>query len=257
MKQEKTDELKAKSGKMAGRTTIPVSVALQEAENLHVWCLKDKEALVRSGLDWKLVEDLPEKANALRKIQSKWSIEHDLYRGYQSKWRPVIVEAFTMRDDLVHHFYHAFYYKKKEHAKIREIEKGNRNADMIQDLIDLPEFGLKHVVELKAIGFDLSLLDKAKAKSFEIAELQAKINSAHKQSNSIHELRNNTYEQLQKTVKEIRRIGRYVFWKDESRLKGYVSDYLKNMNQRRKKLKNRKKETSDEVGIVAKTENSD
>ena len=55
---------------------IPVDAALQEAEDLLVWCLPDMDLLVRSGLDKKLVDDLPTRTGALRYIQSQWQREY-------------------------------------------------------------------------------------------------------------------------------------------------------------------------------------
>ena len=49
---------------------MPVSEAVQEAENLFAWCQDDKAALTRAGLDWALVEELPMRAGACRYAQS-------------------------------------------------------------------------------------------------------------------------------------------------------------------------------------------
>lgn len=51
---------------------MPVAIALQEAEDLNEWCITDKEVLIKAGLDWKLVENLPQRIGALRYIQSQW-----------------------------------------------------------------------------------------------------------------------------------------------------------------------------------------
>ena len=48
---------------------------IQEAENLYKWCLPDKDTLVKAGLDWKIVEDLPIRAGALREAVSNWETQ--------------------------------------------------------------------------------------------------------------------------------------------------------------------------------------
>lgn len=58
---------------------LPVSVAIQEAENLVEWCGTDKDDLVKTGLDWSLVTDLPARAGACRYAQAVWS------RQYQTR----------------------------------------------------------------------------------------------------------------------------------------------------------------------------
>jgi hypothetical protein len=244
LKTRKTNKSGSQSREKAGRTTIPVTVAIQEAEDLYVWCMKDREVLVRSGLDWKLVDDLPRKIDALRETQAKWQAEFDYHKGYKSEWKHALNGALALRNELVHVFFHAFYKNEKEYAKVREIKKGNTNAHMIQNLIDLATFGMDHTNELKAVGFDLNLLKTARARSFEIAEILAKAINAGMESNSTLELRNVSYHQLQAEVKEIRRIGQYVHWRNDAMLKGYTSNYWLVMNAKSKKLKSLKNQVS-------------
>ena len=54
------------------QTAIPMDVYIQEAENLYKWCQADKDTLVKANLDWKIVDDIPIRAGALREAVSKW-----------------------------------------------------------------------------------------------------------------------------------------------------------------------------------------
>jgi hypothetical protein len=231
---EKLNELNSITDFENGVPKIPVSIALQEAENLLEWCSKDKEALIRAGLDWKLVEDLPLRIGALRVSQAKWVSEYKDYKDCQAEWKIASPGAFSLRNELVHHFYHALYNIPAEYSKVQRIDEGSSNADMIQDLIDLSELGMKHTTELEAIGLDLSLLDTARAKSFELAELLAKVNGAFRESSPLQKTRNKAYFHLKKAVDEIRRVGQYVFWRNKDKLYGYSSLYMRRLNQTRK-----------------------
>ena len=242
---EKLNELNPMTDQETGKPTIPVSVALQEAEDLYDWCNKDKDALLRAGLDWKLVEDMPVRTGALRLSQAKWSSEYKNYQDCQAEWKIVSPAAFNLRDELVHHFYLALNGNTAEYAKVKRIDEGSTNADMIQDLIDLSELGSKHTAELEAIGLDLKLLDEARAKSFALAELLAKVNGSYRETSPMLEIRNKAYTHLKEAVDEIRRVGQYVFWRNEAKLKGYVSAYLHRMNI--KKKKSREVETAEKV----------
>lgn len=51
--------------------SIPVSVYLQEAENLYNWCQLDKEKLVNGGLQWSIVDDMPARIDTLREAQAR------------------------------------------------------------------------------------------------------------------------------------------------------------------------------------------
>jgi hypothetical protein len=104
----------------------------------------------------------------LRVCQANWKTEYKNYQDCQEEWKIASPAAFNLRDELVHYFYHAFYNNQGEYAKVQRIDEGNTNADMIQELIELSTLGMKHTAELEAIGLDLSLLDTARAKSFEL-----------------------------------------------------------------------------------------
>jgi hypothetical protein len=232
-------ELDSITDKETGRPMFPVSIVLQEAENLYEWCMKDKEALVKAGLDWSIVEDMPARTGALRVSQAKWSSEFKSYQDCQAEWKIKAPAAFNLRDELVHHFYHALYNIPNEYSKVQRIDEGSSNADMIQDLIDLSELGMKHTTVLEAIGMDLSLLDTARAKSFELAELLAKVNGSLKETSPMLEVRNKAYTHLKEVIDEIRRVGQYVFWRNDFRIKGYSSDYLRKQSNKY----NKKEET--------------
>jgi hypothetical protein len=214
----KLNELDSITDMETGKPTIPIKNALQEAEDLSKWCMQDKETLIRAGLDWKLAEDLPIRTDALRVCQAKWAAEYKNYQDCQAEWKVASPEAFNLRDELVHHFYHALYNNPNEYAKVQRIAEGGSNADMIQDLIDLSELGMKHTKELEAINLDLNLLDVARAKSFELADLLARVNSALRESNPVLEIRNKAYTHLKEAVDEIRRVGQYVFWRNDEKL---------------------------------------
>ena len=128
--------------------------------------------------------------------------------------------------------------KLKELNSISEKETGKPTIPVsiaIQEACDLAELGSQHSEELMGIGLDITILDTARAKSFELSALLAKVNRALKDSSPKLEIRNKAYYHLKEAVDEIRRVGKYVYWKNKDRLDGYGSPYLKRMNKNRKK----------------------
>lgn len=103
---------------------MPVATALQEAEDLYEWCLVDKDALVKAGLNWSLVEDLPERAGACRYIQSQWQKDYKSQEEAQKEWLKQSPAAFTLRDELIHHFHHAYYNYADLTGKVQKIAEG-------------------------------------------------------------------------------------------------------------------------------------
>lgn len=184
--------------------TVPVGHMIQEAEDTFVWCQPDKDLLVRAGLDWKYVDDLPIRAGALRYIQSIWQQQNKTSEEGQLQWKKKSEEAYALRDQLVHDFLHAFRKMPDLHARTQEIAEGTGHADMIQDLSDLAILGKANTEALAAIGMDLSLLDKAEVQPGEIAALLAQSNGERMSNNSDRIIRDKTYAYLMQALDEIR-----------------------------------------------------
>jgi hypothetical protein len=212
---------------LANYPSIPVDVALQEAEDLFVWCQSDKDVLVKTGLDWNLVNDLPARIGACRYIQSLWQKEFRSLEQAQKDWAQKSPEAYELRDELLHHFFFAYNKMPDLIARTQKIAEGNTHADMIQDLSDLAALGKANVSPLRAIGVDVKLLEKAESSAAEMAALLASANGKKMENNKMRLLRDKAFMHMKEAVDEIRRTGQYVFWKDEQRWKGYISKFNK------------------------------
>jgi hypothetical protein len=206
---------------------MPVSVALQEAEDLKEWCLTDKDALTKAGLNWQLVDDLPVRIGACRYIQSQWQKDYLTKEEAQKEWKLQSPAAYALRDELVHHFLHAFHNYPDLLSKAQKISEGSGHADMIQDLSDLSILGIANPGPLKEINLDMTMLDKAAVLSEEMASLLAKANGQKLGDNNLKITRDKAYMHMKQAVDEIRRHGKYAFWRTPEREKGYVSKYYK------------------------------
>ena len=107
---------------------------------------------------------------------------------------------------------------------------------MIQDLIDLYELGMKHLEALKKIGVDETALEQARTKSFELAGLLAKVNGAITETSPMLGIRNKAFTHLKAALDEIRRVGQYTFWRNDARIKGYASVYLRKTHKKLEKI---------------------
>lgn len=224
---------------------IPVDIAVQEAEDLYVWCQTDKEKLVRAALDWQLVKDLPVRTGACRYIQSQWQKEYNLKKDAKQLWVERSVPAYELRNELLHHL--SFAYEKIPDllAQVRKIAEGSGHADMIQDLSDLAALGKANPAPLQKIHLDMTIFDKAETDSGELAVLLANYNGSKMEDNHMRVLRDKAYSHMKEAVDEIRRTGQYVFWKDDSRRKGYISKYNKKRKQGKTKIDQNPEEPKD------------
>ena len=104
---------------------MPVGEAVQEAENLAVWCLDDQAELTKAGLDWSLVEDLPIRAGACRYAQSLWKRDSQTSEEAEKEWKTKSPAATDFRDVLLHDFTFAFRKDPELLAKVQLIREGS------------------------------------------------------------------------------------------------------------------------------------
>lgn len=211
---------------------MPVDAALQEAENLYHWSTDDAPTLAKVGITQELINDLPVRAGALREAQSLWFKDRYSQQEAQKEWKLKSPEAFDLRDELVHAFRFAFRKDKILLGRVDAIADGSSNADMIQDLNDLAVLGKSHKKELEAIGFDMTLLDTAAAKADEMADLLAAANGDRNEQSEAKLIRDKAYTYMKELVDEIRDAGKYLFWKNPERYKGYTSEFIRRKNRK-------------------------
>ncbi len=210
--------------------TMPIDVYVQEAENLYHWCPDDQSALMNAGLNWNLVISLPTRAGACREAQSLWNKERNTRQQAEQDWKDQAPEAFDLRDQLIHIFRFAFRKDEGLLGRVDEIAQGDTNSDMIQDLNDLNELGKANLDLLALVNFDSILLDKSALLSDNMGDLLGATNGERKKDSEAMMIRDQAFTFLKLAVDEIRECGKYVFWRNADRLKGYTSDFWKAKN---------------------------
>lgn len=230
----KIEELRSQSGLKSVLPSMPVSVVLMEASELFKWTLMDKDTLLKKGLNWKVVEDIPLRIEVLRRLETEWKMEKLKPNENHLKWKIGLQEAIKLREEILHHLYYSLRSLPGEYAKLKIVAKGKTNAAIIQSLLELSEIGKKNMAALEKNGVDISILENARTKSFELPKLLAKSISAKKEKSENLVLRNKAFYHLKEAVEEVRVTGRYAFWKNKERYKGYVSAYIKRKEQKYK-----------------------
>ena len=228
----KLDVLKAIPTEEILTPTLPIDVFLQEAENLFHWCNADSEAFAKVGLSQNDLNDLPVRAGALREAQSLWFKDRYSQQEAQREWMELSPLAYDLRDDLLHAFRFAYRNDAVILSRVSGITDGTGHADMIQDLNDLAVLGRENPDALTAIGFDGAKLDEAATQADEMADLLATANGDKAEQNASKVTRDRAYTHLKELVDEVRGAGKYLFWKDPQRLKGYRSQYWKKQSRK-------------------------
>ncbi|MGQ8335321.1 hypothetical protein ACUNWD_02150 [Sunxiuqinia sp. A32] len=209
--------------------SIPVDVALQEAENLHHWSLDDAEQLQVVGITEEMIAELPVRAGACREAQSIWNKDYRSQQEAQKEWAIQSPQAYDLRNDLLQSLRFAYRRNEALLSRVSAITDGSGHADMIQDLNDIAV--LENPAPLTAIGFDLTQLDLAATRADELADLLAEANGDKADYNESKLIRDKAYTYLKELVDEIREAGKYVFRKNKNRLKGYSSQYRRKHRQ--------------------------
>lgn len=229
MSKQEYENLKPELDKLQAKQIIeppiPVAIALQEAENLYVWSQDDRDELIRAGIDWNLVTNLPQRCAACRFTQSEWNKEYKGQENAQKKWKIEYPKAVELHNLLLHHFYYAFRNHPELITKTKKIAKGTTVAKIIQNLNDLSILGKANIALLEKINVPIQLLDQATQTSEETAKLFATINNIRKGGSENKQNRDRAYSYLKQAVDEIRRTGQYIFYRNDERKKGYISSY--------------------------------
>jgi len=231
----KLDAIQAIPDEQVQTLTVPVDVFLQEAENLHHWSSDDAAAIAVAGITQEMIDDLQVRAGALREAQSLWFKDRYSQEEAQREWALQSPEAYDLRDELLHDFRFAYRNDPMLLGRVSDIADGSGPADMIQDLNDLSVLGKANPAPLQTIGIEETKLDLAAQKADEMADLLAIANGDKAEHNESKIIRDKAYTYLKALVDEIRDAGKYVFWKDATRYRGYTSDYWRKRNRNKSK----------------------
>ena len=114
-------------------------------------------------------------------------------------------------------------------GRVPAIDDGGGHADMIQDLNDLAVLGRENADPLTAINYDMAKLENAATLADEMAEVLATANGDKAEQNESKLTRDRGYTHLKELVDEVREAGKYLFWRNPQRLKGYSSEYWRKL----------------------------
>jgi len=204
---------------------LPMDVYLQANENLYHWALDDAEQLAVVGITQAMLNDLTVRNGACREAQSFWNKDYNSQQEAQKQWNEESPAAYELRDELLHTLRYAFRNDEALMNRVRAIAEGDGHADMIQDLNDLAVLGKENTEVLSALNFNTDTLDTAAALSDQMANLLAEANGDKAIQNESKVIRDKAYTHVKVLADEIREAGKYLFWRNKNRYKGYTLEY--------------------------------
>ena len=224
---ELLNEIQAIAPENVSTLNMPVGIFVQEAEDLYHWSATDQNALISAGISAEMITNLPVRTGACREAQSLWMKERNTRQEAEQGWIIMAPKAFGLRDQLLHSFRYAFRKDQGLMGRVDEIALGDTNSDMVQDLNDLSVLGKAHLDLVTVIGVTPQLLDNAANMADQIGNLLGVTNGERDTVSEAMIIRDKAFTFLKETVDELRNCGKYVFWRNPDRLKGYNSEYWK------------------------------
>ena len=221
----KLDAIKAIPNEKVLTPNVPMDVFLQANENLYQWSLGDAGQLAGIGITQEMLDDLAVRNGACREAQSIWNKDYHSQQEAQKQWITESPAAYDLRDELLHTLRYAYRNDAALMNRVRAIAEGDGHVDMIQDLNDLAVLGKENPGPLTAMNFDLTKLDTAATLSDEMATLLAEANGDRVVQNESKVIRDKAYTYVKTLADEIREAGKYLFWRDKNRYKGYTLSF--------------------------------
>jgi len=200
---------------------VPVSQFTQEAEALIAWIGPDRAALEAVGITPTLMDSLPARVGGLRQSESNWNALRFTKEEAQQAFAEMSEGAFGLLEAIQRHMRFAFRDRPDLIARLCPRPSTLSNGEKIQALNNMAVLGKENPEPLTAAGFDLALLDEAAAASDELSRLGGEALGERIAGSAAKDMRDRAYTYLKDAVDQVRTAGRFLFWKDENRLRGY------------------------------------
>jgi len=226
------EAIEAINVKDALRLTMPASQYMYEADKLFSHGIKDKEVLVSYGLDATIIDAIPKRNDAFRYAQSVWAEEHQDREQAAIEWNELRPQGEELKAVMLHNFRFAYRNDPNMQARLNRIADGSGNADTIQDLHDMAILGKENAAPLIAINYDVTTLDTAADLAVNMSKVLARANDNREETSQLRINRDKAFTHLKQAVDTVRDYGKFVFWRDENKLKGYRSDYFARKNKK-------------------------
>lgn len=212
--------------------TASIAVYTRDAEALASWIEPDISTLRRVGISADVLESLPDRVGALREAESQWNAVRYTKDAAQRAYTERSVSGFELLDSLYRHLRFAFRARPDLAARLGEPVWSMNDDEKIQALNDLAVLGRENPEPLAGAGLDTDILLEAAEESDALSRLRGQAVGERIEGKSAKDVRDRAYTFLKKAVDEIRTAGKFLFWRDEARLRGYRSMVKKKKSER-------------------------
>jgi hypothetical protein len=212
---------------------VPVDVFIQEAKNLYRWAGEDQEELTAVGLAPDLIEDLPNRCEALSQAEAQWFVERNTRQEAVKTCADICIQAAELKNRILEEFAYGFRNYPELLKAAREIKKVKGKVALVQDLIRISVLGKRNPGILSTIGFNMALSEQAGQLASILRRAIAAAGDSERVYYNSKQNRDRAYTHLKRAVDEIRACGRFVFRDNKERARGYTSNHMRQQNARK------------------------
>jgi len=215
------------------RPSMPMINFIGEAQDLCYTARKDADKLSTLGYTSERITYLEELTDATRYAQGQWNDNFEDQQERLKIWKIKSAIAIEERSETLHTIRFALRKDEDSLEKIRRIEEGNSNVDLVQDIVDISIL-IKENTEALASFFAPEKADELDELSAELADCLAAANGERYTPEEAKTTRDQVYTLLKAEVDELREFGKFLFWKDAKHAEKYTSKFFRDKNKRNK-----------------------
>lgn len=207
---------------------MPIDVLIQEGHNLRVAACHDWDRLAAYGLRREVVDSLRGRADALMEAFRRHygeSLRADKAAKVKKELKP---KAHELRKRLLTPIRFMLRGKADAMARVRQINKGRTEADLVQDLRDIAALIREYADELTAPVLGTEQADEAERMAERLGDLIARLRS-NRGLREAKDIRDRAATYLHWAMADVRACGKAVFVDDEKRRRHYASRYRRRL----------------------------
>ncbi|WP_165835902.1 hypothetical protein [Marinifilum breve] len=206
--------------------TIPIAIYLQESENLAAWAMDDLDQLSKVGINITHIEDVKERIEACRLLQTEWMNIKNCTSDAKIKWQKDSEAGYALHKEILHDFNFAYRDDKRQMKIIKRLKLKRGISSLVENLGVFAEIGRHEKEPLEKIHFNFDKLEKARQLSYSLHDIHNDYTSSTEKKHKQKVLRDKSYTYLKLLLDEIRLSGKYVFSGNKERLQGYKVNYF-------------------------------
>jgi hypothetical protein len=226
IQEELTNKIQSISDKQIIVPTIPIAIYLQEAENLAAWAKDDIDQLSKVGINITHIEDVKERIEACRVLQTEWNNIKNCTSDAKIKWQKESEIGYALHKEILIDFNFAYRNDKRQMKIIKRLKLKRGLPSLVENLGVFAEIGRHEKEPLEKIHFNFDKLEQAYQLSNTLYDINLDYKSSEENKHKQKVLRDKSYTYLKLLLDEIRLSGKYVFSGNKERLQGYKVNYF-------------------------------